>query len=102
MKAVAADFQPALQQIELGAFSGAVRTLDNDQGARIGTAGHRASRLRQGGFRRFCAGLLLYYVLVIHLALRAKRSASTAYLPFVTRVLQHTASAPAKQQVRLK
>src|SRR5581483_9278638 len=39
MEAVAADFEPALEEIELRALAGAVGTFDHDQGTGIGAAG---------------------------------------------------------------
>lgn len=40
---VAADFKPAFQEIELGAFPGAVDAFDDDQGAGISAFGSRLS-----------------------------------------------------------
>src|SRR5258708_22261715 len=98
MQAVAPEFQPALQQIELRAFAGTVGPFYNNQRTGIGAARHPPPPLRQCGFRGFRAGLLLFHVLVFHQTLRAKRRASPAYFQFVTRVLQHTTTSPAKRQ----
>ena len=58
MQAVAADFEPALQQIKLRAFARAVGAFDDDKRAGIRAAGNGTSRLRQRGFDGFGAGLL--------------------------------------------
>ena len=50
METVAADFEPAFEEIELGAFARAVSTFDDDESAGIGAAGNRTTWLRESGF----------------------------------------------------
>src|SRR5260221_1241375 len=50
VETVAADFKPALEEIELGAFTGAVGAFDYDEGAGIGAAGNGATGLGERGF----------------------------------------------------
>ena len=69
MEAVAADFEPALEEIELGAFAGAVGTFNDDERAGIGSAGDRAAGLGKRSFgglrarRRFDGRVLVVHSL---------------------------------------
>src|SRR5207302_2317121 len=66
MQPVAADFQPTLEQVQLRAFSRAVRAFDHNQSTRIGAARNRPARLRKSRFCRLAASRLLNHVLSLH------------------------------------
>src|SRR4029077_8358961 len=50
METVAADLEPALEEIELGALAGTIGTFDHDKSAGISAAGNRTTGLRKSGF----------------------------------------------------
>jgi len=50
MEAIATDFEPTLEEIELGAFARAVGAFDDDEGAGVGAAGDGTAGLGQRGF----------------------------------------------------
>ena len=51
METVSADFEPPFEEIELGAFAGAVGALDDDESSGIGAARNRTAGLGKRGFR---------------------------------------------------
>ena len=50
VETVAADFEPAFEEIELRAFAGAVGAFDDDEGAGVGATGNGAAGLGERGF----------------------------------------------------
>ena len=79
MEPVAADFEPAFEEIELGAFSRAVGAFDDEERSRISAAGNRASRLRERGFRDFGPDNPDRSVLIFH-----RRASVTRFLRVVS------------------
>jgi hypothetical protein len=63
VEAIATDFEPAFEEIELGAFAGTVGALDHDESSGIGAAWDWTAGLRERGFgglrarRRFDGGV---------------------------------------------
>src|ERR1700692_4571319 len=72
MQAVTANFEPALQQIQLRALARAVRSLNDDQCAGIRPAGYRTSGLRQSRFGGVWARRFLCCVRIFHRSCRHK------------------------------
>ena len=67
MQAIAADFEPTLEKIELGAFAGAIGAFDDDECAGIGAAGNGTAGLGERGFGGLWARRSFYgCVWVVH------------------------------------
>jgi hypothetical protein len=66
VETIAANFEPAFEEIELGGFAGAVGAFDDDKRTGIGAARDGPTGLRESGLGSFLARSLYHCVLSFH------------------------------------